>query len=109
MEEEGARRRAYKGRDGAGLAGFLPNLNEDDEDEEDVPMSVRAQVEAVTRVAGPREQLRRRQGHGFELTMDGATLLGRRHKRGAASGKSPLALGTITPDTITAPQSPMHY
>ncbi|KIL00277.1 hypothetical protein PAXRUDRAFT_821817 [Paxillus rubicundulus Ve08.2h10] len=32
MEEEGARRRAYNGRGGAGPRGFLPGLNESDED-----------------------------------------------------------------------------
>ena len=32
MEEEGARRRAYNGRGGAGTRGFLQGLNEDDED-----------------------------------------------------------------------------
>ena len=32
MEEEGARRRAYNGRGGAGARGFLHGLNEDDED-----------------------------------------------------------------------------
>lgn len=32
MEEEGARRRAYNGRGGAGPRGFLHGLNEDDED-----------------------------------------------------------------------------
>ncbi|PPQ65216.1 hypothetical protein CVT26_000193 [Gymnopilus dilepis] len=34
MEEEGARRRKYNGRGGAGTRGFLTNLNEDDEEEE---------------------------------------------------------------------------
>ncbi|KZT62880.1 Pkinase-domain-containing protein [Calocera cornea HHB12733] len=33
MEEEGARRRAYNGPGGAGVRGFLANLNEDDENE----------------------------------------------------------------------------
>ncbi|KAF9484012.1 Pkinase-domain-containing protein [Pholiota conissans] len=36
MEEEGARRRKYNGRGGAGVRGFLTGLNEDDEDEEDL-------------------------------------------------------------------------
>ena len=35
MEEEGARRRKYNGRGGAGTRGFLTGLNEDDEDDED--------------------------------------------------------------------------
>lgn len=34
MEEEGARRRRYNGRGGAGHRGFLNRLNEEDEDEE---------------------------------------------------------------------------
>lgn len=34
MEEEGARRRAYNGRGGAGARGFLHGLNEDDEEGE---------------------------------------------------------------------------
>jgi hypothetical protein len=34
MEEEGARRRKYNGRSGAGVRGFLHKLNEGDEDEE---------------------------------------------------------------------------
>jgi hypothetical protein len=35
MEEEGARRRAYNGPGGAGPAGFLHGLNEDDEEAEE--------------------------------------------------------------------------
>ncbi|KAF9247147.1 kinase-like domain-containing protein [Melanogaster broomeanus] len=35
MEEEGARRRAYNGRGGAGLRGYLQGLNEGDEDAEE--------------------------------------------------------------------------
>ncbi|OAX42918.1 Pkinase-domain-containing protein [Rhizopogon vinicolor AM-OR11-026] len=34
MEEEGARRRAYNGRGGAGTRGFLHGLNEEDEDDD---------------------------------------------------------------------------
>ncbi|OJA20910.1 hypothetical protein AZE42_00897 [Rhizopogon vesiculosus] len=34
MEEEGARRRAYNGRGGAGTRGFLHGLNEEEEDDE---------------------------------------------------------------------------
>jgi hypothetical protein len=33
MEEEGARRRKYNGRGGAGARGFLTGLNEEDEDD----------------------------------------------------------------------------
>ena len=35
MEEEGARRRKYNGRGGAGARGFLTGLNEEDEDDDD--------------------------------------------------------------------------
>lgn len=35
MEEEGARRRKYNGRGGAGVRGYLTGLNEDQEDEEE--------------------------------------------------------------------------
>ncbi|TFK43361.1 kinase-like domain-containing protein [Crucibulum laeve] len=135
MEEEGARRRKYNGRGGAGARGFLSGLNEDDEDEEDNSdsdsddgmvghmtksagiagvgaggqrdgaMEGRAgprdlgKDAAARRVAQPRTAARAggagrgRTGHrGFELDMDGATLLGRRHKRGGAAGvSSPLS------------------
>ena len=40
MEEEGARRRKYNGRGGAGARGFLTGLNEEDEDDEDEDESV---------------------------------------------------------------------
>ncbi|KAI0033805.1 kinase-like domain-containing protein [Vararia minispora EC-137] len=120
MEEEGARRRAYKGRDGAGQAGFLQNLNEDDEDEdENLPPSVQVHMQGQQERlsdgrAGQRDQVRHRQrGNKFELTMDGATLLDRRHRRGGQLGNSvkpsPLAQNAIGADTIDAPQSPMHY
>ncbi|TFY72111.1 hypothetical protein EVG20_g887 [Dentipellis fragilis] len=132
MEEEGARRRAYKGRGGAGAAGFLAGLNEDDEDEEETPAEAQARVAVAQRRAeqhqndrlaeqrdlydGRAGQRDRSRGGGFELSIDGATLLGRRHKRGGFGdgkppGKSPLAAGGFTaeePDTIDAPQSPMR-
>ncbi|EIN10605.1 Pkinase-domain-containing protein [Punctularia strigosozonata HHB-11173 SS5] len=50
----------------------------------------------------------------FELDMDGATLLGRRHKKGGIGGapmeSSPLARAPIRAgnNTIDTPQSPMH-
>ncbi|KAA1466271.1 Pkinase-domain-containing protein [Dentipellis sp. KUC8613] len=132
MEEEGARRRAYKGRGGAGAAGFLAGLNEDDEDDEETPAEAQARVAVAQRRAeqqqndrlaeqrdlydGRAGQRDRSRGGGFELSIDGATLLGRRHKRGAFGdgkplGKSPLAAAGFTaeePDTIDAPQSPMR-
>ncbi|KAK7470826.1 MAPK-activated protein kinase Srk1 [Stygiomarasmius scandens] len=89
MEEEGARRRKYNGRGGAGARGFLTGLNEDDEDEE-----VHAGANAVARHAmGATAKPKKASPKGFELDLDGATLLGRRHKRGggAVGMSSPLA------------------
>lgn len=123
MEEEGNRRRAYNGPGGAGRAGFLHGLNEeDDESEEQADIELtkkkygaevsraiedkRRQVQDPNRKkepvqpasqyqgwggadrkmaeaalydgrAGPRDRGGRRKG-GFELTLDKATLLGRR-------------------------------
>jgi len=121
MEEEGARRRAYNGRGGAGQAGFLAGLNEDDEDAPDdevpapQPQAQRQQYpsrEAYDGRAGQRDAPRRH-GKPFELSIDGATLLGRRQLRDT-EGRipidfSPLANNPINADTIDAPQSPMHY
>jgi len=122
MEEEGARRRAYKGRDGAGQAGFLHNLNEDDEDEEAglppaVQQRLRDQEDHLSDGrAGQRDPPRSRaRNHKFELTMDGATLLDRRHRRGGQFANnpvnpSPLAKNTLASNNvIDAPQSPMHF
>jgi len=123
MEEEGARRRAYKGRGGAGPAGFLANLNEDDEEDmlnENVvvPSQYQSQQkqppsrELYDGRAGQRD-IPRRHGKAFELSIDGATLLGRRQVRDA-QGRipidiSPLTKNAINADAIDAPQSPMHY
>lgn len=112
MEEEGARRRAYKGRGGAGMAGLLGGLNEDDEDEDHDHVegtAVEPSKEIYDGRAGQRDAPRRSNRAGFELKLDGATLLGRRHKRGV-DGESPLARHAVVPDpnTIDAPQSPMH-
>ncbi|KAJ7086730.1 kinase-like domain-containing protein [Mycena epipterygia] len=105
MEEEGARRRKYKGRGGAGVRGFLGGLNEDDEDddeeadEREKSKSADAGGYAGGR-AGPRDRGRNAPKtagpRGFELDMDGATLLGRRHRHNKAGGagvgmRSPLA------------------
>ena len=49
MEEEGARRRKYKGRGGAGARGLLTGLNEEDEDEAD-------EDESETEEIGPHRQ-----------------------------------------------------
>jgi serine/threonine protein kinase len=167
MEEEGARRRAYNGRGGAGRRGFLGGLNEDDEDEEEEEVedarrkhgdaagrAVQAGGRQVRSVAssgaalpgyaagegqksvaergkasweGGRAGQRDRGGgrrnagatasgvagrpRGFELDMDGATLLGRRHKKGGLD-PSPLAGRPIGPRDGSAdylpPGSPMR-
>lgn len=63
--------------------------------------------------AGQRDRGGRRT-QPFELDMDGATLLGRRHKR-TPGGNAPLESSPLArkpaqaPDVIDAPQSPMHY
>ncbi|KAF7355167.1 Protein kinase domain-containing protein [Mycena sanguinolenta] len=103
MEEEGARRRKYKGRGGAGARGFLHGLNEDDEDEDEEMIEEEREKSKTAAAyadgrAGPRDRGRnagtpRAAGaKGFELDMDGATLLGRRHRGKAGVGiRSPLA------------------
>jgi hypothetical protein len=165
MEEEGARRRAYNGRGGAGARGFLGGLNEDDEDEEEdkeVEDARRKHGDAAGRAvqeggrqirygassdfpAGPgrasgakrgvaddkamweggRAGQRDRGGRtnigvapsktgarrAFELDIDGATLLGRRHRKGGFE-RSPLAgkpiwSGDNAEDRLP-PGSPMH-
>ncbi|KIJ70250.1 hypothetical protein HYDPIDRAFT_172122 [Hydnomerulius pinastri MD-312] len=155
MEEEGARRRAYNGRGGAGARGFLQGLNEDDEegdaDDEGLVNEARhkrgqvdgeaaapvgagtktvaarnlAGAPAVVNVvperticdgrAGQRDRGRRVGGpRGFELDIDNATLLGRRHKKTAGAGDpSLLAQNGISParaefDTTLPPGSPMR-
>ncbi|PPQ77330.1 hypothetical protein CVT25_010912 [Psilocybe cyanescens] len=163
MEEEGARRRKYNGRGGAGTRGFLTNLNEDDEEEaeaeydsegtsEDEAEQHRYQQQTagqqahqsvmegragqrdqggrgrVITAAGagqpnPTQSKTRAPGRtraaykGFELDMDGATLLGRRGKR-AVGVPSPLKMEGLHvnegPAGHTAPRedlpagSPMH-
>ena len=127
MEEEGARRRKYNGRGGAGARGFLTGLNEEDENERDGNESEPEQSEphrhphrsvmngyagqknaiipsvgagtgtVVTPSAATKTRLAgRRVGHGFDLDMSNATLLGRRHNKRS----SPLAgkpVGTDSP------------
>lgn len=116
MEEEGARMRKY-GRNAGGAGAFLSNLNEDDEGNEVyssegaeetsdiVPVPLVQRVPASTKDGrtGPRDQalasapgtgrkVRGRGGHKeFELDLQGATLLGRRHKKGTVGARSPLS------------------
>lgn len=87
MEEEGARRRKYRGNR------FLEGLNEDDEDDEGAGSSHIS--EAARQVGAPanhntpqdsstrhlKADRKRHSPRGFELDMNGATLLGRRHRR----------------------------
>ena len=117
MEEEGARRRAYKGRGGAGLAGLLAGLNEDDEDELDDSVIVPSQPQGQQKQPPPHElydgragqrDIPRRHGKPFDLSIGEATLLGRR-RGGIPTDLSPLAKNAAKADTIDAPQSPMHY
>ncbi|KAH8118335.1 Pkinase-domain-containing protein [Phellopilus nigrolimitatus] len=141
MEEEGARRRAYNGPGGAGTRGFLQGLNEDEEEEgeEDdqvVQEARRRQEQAASRQAdaasrrrekprdvlldegraGMRDAPRRREhddpGKTFELDIDNATLLGRRHRKGRVPVlSSPLAQQSISEKVDTpydAPGSPMQ-
>ena len=108
MEEEGARRRKYKGRGGAGTRGFLQGLNEDAEDEEmDIPEREKGAPPSSPKAKTPKAGGSSR-SKPFELDMDGATLLGRRHKRGVAGvGKSPLAMNVTAADHLD-PGSPMR-
>lgn len=116
MEEEGARRRAYKGRGGAG-AGFLAGLNEDDEnlsDEETTDPSrsqgqqQQQQQQPYDGRAGQRD-MPGRHARPFELSFDGATLLGRRQVRDG-QGKIPIDLSPLAKsDPIDVPGSPMQY
>ena len=59
--------------------------------------------------AGQRD-LGRKPGTPFELDIQGATLLGRRHKRTSGPGGygSPLSQTPLFANTIDAPQSPMQ-
>lgn len=142
MEEEGNRRRAYNGPGGAGRAGFLQGLNEEDEDE-DVETSRRKYGAEVAKAiedkrrevqdpnrkktvqsaaeqqaaaqnyqgwgganrreaeaalydgrAGPRDRGgSKAKKQGFELTLDKATLLGRRKNPLPEGAPSPMQIG----------------
>ncbi|KAI5829833.1 Pkinase-domain-containing protein [Schizophyllum commune Tattone D] len=125
MEEEGARRRKYNGPGGAGARGFLGGLNEDDETEDSDDGTINGDSSAPEGSrrydgrAGPRDQgqaqprktaasgSRRKQG--FELDLDGATLLGRRQHRGGAVGmSSPLSGKPVNSPMALDPGSPMQ-
>jgi hypothetical protein len=158
MEEEGARRRAYNGRGGAGTRGFLYGLNEEGEDEDmydkglvhdararrgesdtRAPIQLMqggipgAGAKAVAKRnviggptpnqadrslldgrAGSRDRGRRQPGGpGFQLDIDNATLLGRRHRKQAGVGvveSSPLSHAVVRrmDDDLLPPGSPMR-
>ncbi|KAF7301412.1 Protein kinase domain-containing protein [Mycena indigotica] len=107
MEEEGARRRKYKGRGGAGVRGFLGGLNEDDEEDFDEQQTTKNQAGYAGGRAGPRDRgqnaTKSAGTKGFELDLDGATLLGRRHRGKGAGG---TGIGTRSPlaDNVTSMQ-----
>lgn len=68
MEEEGARRRAYNGRGGAGQRGFLQGLNEDDEDED------LKEVEETTRKHGDAAGRAVAEGHRQVRALAGSSV-----------------------------------
>ncbi|KAE9410282.1 Pkinase-domain-containing protein [Gymnopus androsaceus JB14] len=112
MEEEGARRRKYNGRGGAGARGFLSGLNE--EDDEEIEEADSTAPSTTPRKAAGSTRTRKPGSSGFELDMDAATLLGRRHNRGVAGRgavgmSSPLA-GKVqgNPENVLPPGSPMR-
>ncbi|KAI6130512.1 kinase-like domain-containing protein [Pisolithus croceorrhizus] len=145
MEEEGARRRAYNGRGGAGTRGLLQGLNEEDEvsddDDENVinearqkrgeelggsaiagakvfvtPRAARGTVNSDGNMgvgrARQRDRGQRGGTKGFELDLDNATLLGRRHKKNAgvavdSTNLSPSVQSAIAGNSLF-PGSPMR-
>ncbi|EJD01207.1 Pkinase-domain-containing protein [Fomitiporia mediterranea MF3/22] len=137
-KEEEEARRAYHGPGGAGMRGFLHDLNEDDEDMEQDKQTIEdarqrekasqqsggsAKRRSVGRDtlnegrAGMRDAPRHRGQDGankpFVLDIDNATLLGRRHRRVRTPGvSSPLAQQSITGKYDNAyyetPGSPMQ-
>ncbi|KAM6495720.1 Protein kinase-like domain containing protein [Amanita muscaria] len=99
MEEEGARKKRYRGN-GLAVHGFLGGLDEDEEspklDEEDSSDSssdtayeacARELPARHTRV-DPLADRKRKSPRNFQLDLDGATLLERRHRRSEPPGSS---------------------
>ncbi|KAF8222714.1 Pkinase-domain-containing protein [Tricholoma matsutake] len=118
MEEEGARRRKYNGRGGAGPRGFLGGLNEDeewDEGEQEEALGVGGVGAVGQRDVGRGGQRERQAGGpgtrrtprvGFELDLECATLLERRHRR---RGAGPVGTVTVSsPLSATTASSPLR-
>jgi len=140
MEEEGARRRAYNGPGGAGrfLQG-LNEEDEDEDGDGDRLEDARRRLQmdadrarqtgAASQATAQKNRTRQRDNNplnegragirdrnqngakAFELDMESATLLGRRHKKvgqapGTGSPSHPLARDGNAP--YEAPLSPMH-
>ncbi|KAG5715310.1 Serine/threonine-protein kinase srk1 [Termitomyces sp. T112] len=119
MEEEGARRRKYHGV-GAGLRGHLDALNEDEDEDfsEEVtyPQSGIAGVGASDSWRTSRSQhsstkqqavgghmgTSRRVHKGFQLDLDGATLLGRRNRKTGA-GAAPVVSSPLSGKATGSP------
>lgn len=99
MEEEGARKKRYRGN-GLAVHGFLGELDEDEEspklDEEDASdSSSDTAYEACARESparhirvDPLADRKRKSPRNFQLDLDGATLLERRHRRSEPPGSS---------------------
>ncbi len=120
MEEEGGQRHK-----GAGGRGFLGGLNESDEDENtdegSIPQhqTIHAAYDmsiggrAGARDQGPTKVRRRLPGaqnnsRGFDLNLDGATLLGRRHHRQPGVADSSLLAGQVPAQRTFGLGSPMR-
>ncbi|KAF8631265.1 hypothetical protein AX15_002592 [Amanita polypyramis BW_CC] len=131
MEEEGARRRRYRGN-GIGVHRFLGGLNEDEEEAGTHDVGNGSGSSSENHAAEDPQNRRfhdksrnikvdrkRIPPRSFELDLDGATLLGRRHRRSAGvnasdpwtskqSNSSPLRLETLRVDD-TPTEGNNHY
>lgn len=94
MEEEGTRRRRFRA---AGARGFLAGLTEDEEGDdpridgiEEAPKNASSKVNVL--MGQPNGRVPQR---GFELDLDGATLLGRRHKRALVNSSSAATVKSL--------------
>ncbi|KAG6833736.1 hypothetical protein H0H87_001168 [Tephrocybe sp. NHM501043] len=113
MEEEGVRRRKYNASS-AGPRGYLDELNEDNEDENEFENDGGGPDAGIAGVgagnSGSKRQTpggptiagapRRHKG-GFQLDLDGATLLGRRNRK--ARGAAPVVSSPLSGKTLGSP------